>query len=240
MRSTRDPLEAQPGLVLQHGVDGPPARLGEWLRERGIPFVIHHSGQGSPPSPEGHAFVVSLGSDESATAETPAWIPAELQALRAAVAQEIPVLGLCFGAQALSVVLGGGIDPLDRPEIGWLAIDTVDPKLPAGPWLQYHFEQMRIPPGAEELARSPAGAAAFRLGPHLGVQFHPEADTELVRRWALIDPKLPALGLTPEELAAESEIHAREAREQAFQLFDSWFAAARLRPGSLQMSRARR
>ena len=34
--------------------------------------------------------------------------------------------GLCFGGQALSLALGGGVDRLARPEIGWFPIEAVD------------------------------------------------------------------------------------------------------------------
>ena len=142
--------------------------------------------------------------------------------LRGAVNAGVPVLGICFGGQALSVALGGWSDPLPSPEIGWIAIESDDVTVPRGPWLQYHSELMRVPPGAHELARSPAGAAAFRKGPHLGLQFHPEVDAELVDQWACADPNLSRSGVTPEDLAAQSAVHAEPGRERAFALFDGW------------------
>lgn len=219
--------QQRPGLVLQHGELGPPARLGEWLGERQIPFVIHHASEEPPPDPGGFSFVASLGSQHSAAATEPSWIPEEIATLRSAVAQDVPVLGLCFGGQALSVALGGGSERLEKPEIGWLRVDSDDARVPPGPWLHYHFELMRLPPGARELARSPAGIAAFALGPHLGVQFHPEVDAQIVEQWARKDPQLHTVGLTSERLTAESIRHAPGAREQAFRLFDGWLAAAR-------------
>ena len=47
---------------------------------------------------------------------------------------------------------------------------------------------VELPPGAVELARTPAGVQALRLGAAAwGVQFHPEVDLELVRPWAAAD-----------------------------------------------------
>ncbi|MGH2873901.1 MAG: type 1 glutamine amidotransferase [Solirubrobacteraceae bacterium] len=215
---------SKPGVILQHGEDGPPARLGAWLRERALPFVTWRSWVQPPPDPSEHSFVVSLGAEQSANDSHPQWVPDEIETLRRAVAAEVPVLGVCFGGQALSLALGGGCDVLDRPEIGWVAVDSDDESVPAGPWLQYHFEQLRVPPGARELARSPAGPAAFRHGRHLGVQFHPEADAPLLELWARTDPKLPETGITPEQLAAQSDAHAAAALPQAFALFDGWLA----------------
>jgi GMP synthase-like glutamine amidotransferase len=212
---------SKPGVILQHGDDGPPARFGEWLRDRGLPFVVHHVLEQAPPDPRNHGFVVSLGSERSA-ADLDGWVPGEIDALRAAVAADVPVLGLCFGGQALSLALGGGVDVLAVPEIGWISVRSDDDSIPSGPWLQYHFDLMRVPPGAQELARSPAGPAAFRHGRHLGVQFHPEADGALVDRWARTDPKLPATGITPNRLAEQSALYAEGARDQAYRLFDDW------------------
>ena len=55
---------------------------------------------------------------------------------------------MCFGGQALSTVLGGGVDALDRPEVGWLPIHSEADWLAAGPWLHYHNEVLRVPAGA--------------------------------------------------------------------------------------------
>lgn len=120
----------------------------------------------------------------------------------------------------------------------------MDDRVPTGPWLQYHFELMRVPPCAHELARSPKGRAAFGYGPHLGLQFHPEADAPMVERWAYIDPHLPETGLTPEFLGAESRAHAPGSPEPAFRLCDGWRSHAfisgrpRARSGRLTVLRA--
>jgi GMP synthase-like glutamine amidotransferase len=218
---------SKPGLILQHGDDGPPGRLGEWLRERGLTFVVHPAAEQAPPDPRDFSFVASLGSEHSA-GQTDGWVVDEIAALRQAVVADVPVLGLCFGGQALSVALGGGIEVLPTPEIGWIPVESLDPAIPGGRWLQYHYDLMRLPPGAQELARSPAGLAAFRYGRHLGLQFHPEVDADLVDLWARTDPKLPSTGITVEELALQSEAYAGPARRQAFRLFDSWLEASLL------------
>ena len=57
---------SKPGLILQHGDDGPPARFGDWLAERNLPFVVHPAWKQPPPDPRGFSFVASLGSERSA------------------------------------------------------------------------------------------------------------------------------------------------------------------------------
>jgi GMP synthase-like glutamine amidotransferase len=220
----------RPGIILQHGDLGPPGVFEEWLRERGIPFEVHAAWRDPMPEVRGAPFLASLGAIQSVTQSEPEWVPAEVEVVREAVAADVPVLGLCFGGQALSAVLGGGVDRLERTEIGWIAIESAAPgEVPEGPWLQWHNEILRIPPGATLLGHSPAGPAAFRHGRHLGVQFHPEATTEIADSWALADPALDSHGVTREELAEQSRRHGETARRAAFALFDGWWAKG---PGS--------
>jgi GMP synthase-like glutamine amidotransferase len=213
----------RPGIVLQHGDLGPPGLFGEWMNERGIPFEVHEVWHAPVPDVRSAGFVASLGAVESVAEAEPPWVPAEIAAVGDAVAADVPVLGLCFGGQVLSAALGGGVDRLPRCEIGWIGVEPVDGQFPRGPWLHWHDDLLRIPAGAELLARSPAGPAAFRHGRHLGVQFHPEVTPEILDAWAVADQGLEQRGSTRQELAEQSAAYAARAREQAFALFDQWW-----------------
>ena len=54
--------------------------------------------------------MVALGSDRSVHASPDPWIAAQLAFLRAAHDAGVPVLGICFGAQALAAALGGRVN----------------------------------------------------------------------------------------------------------------------------------
>lgn len=178
----------KPVLIRQHGPSGPPGVFAEWLRDRGMPAVIHPAYLGIPaPAPDEFAFVASLGSADSPNDAKPE-VTEELKLLERAIEADVPVLGLCFGGQALAVVLGGSIEPADRPELGWHRVNTLDPdQVPAGPWLSWHYDRFTVPDGATELASNEVGSQAFRFGRHLGVQFHPESRIEHVEVWAQKD-----------------------------------------------------
>ena len=219
---------SRPGLILRHSENGAPGRLGEWATERSIPFVVHHSWEQPPDlDPADYRFVAPLGAAPSVNDTEPEWIPTELAFLRRAVDAGTPVLGLCWGGQALSVVLGGTVGPAPSPEKGWLAIDSTDPEIPAGPWGHYHSEMFTVPDGATELARTAVGPSAFRIGPHLGLQFHPEVTPEVMARWARQDPSQTDAGRRA--LDAEGARDSAAARPSAFALFDAWWARARKR-----------
>jgi GMP synthase-like glutamine amidotransferase len=218
----------KPGLILQHGSAGPPGVLGEWLAREGIEYETVPVWEAETlPDPAGRSFVASLGSQHSVRDRDPGWIDAELQHLHRAVEADVPVLGLCFGGQALSTVLGGGVDALDRPEVGWLRVHSEADWLEPGPWLHYHHEVLRVPAGAQSLARNDVGPAAFSFGPHLGTQFHPEATAEMVDAWAARDDELDTAGVTRAELATQGTRYARAARQAALRLFDAWWTMAR-------------
>ena len=90
-----------------------------------------------------------------ATRTTPA-SPPSVSCSRARSRATCPVLGLCYGGQVLAAVLGAEVGPAPMPELGWRTIETDDPELvPAGPWLEWHYERFCTPPGATELARPP-------------------------------------------------------------------------------------
>jgi GMP synthase-like glutamine amidotransferase len=223
-------VTAATALILQHGDWGPPGLLGEWAEARGIALDVHHAKHGAPlPELNGQAFVASLGSPHNPNDTDVAEVAAELAFLQAAVARDIPVLGLCFGGQMLAATLGGTVEQAPQREIGWHAIDSTNTEeIPEGPWLQWHFDRFTLPPGAQQLASSPAGVQAFRHGRHLGVQFHPESTIDIVRQWARAeDPRLDDLSVADrEQLLEDGRDHADAAQAAAFDLFDAFWRRA--------------
>lgn len=214
-------MTARPALILQHGDWGPPGLLAEWADKRAIPYEVHRVDQDPRgiPAAQDFGFIAVLGSDRSPRDRGAApEVDAELTWLADAVAREVPVLGLCYGGQALAAVLGAEVEPAPQPELGWCTVETDVPELvPPGPWLTWHHDRFSLPPGAVALARSPRALQAFAAGPHLGVQFHPESTVEIVREWARLD------GEPPPEAPPD---HGAGARRRAFQLFDAFLARA--------------
>ena len=196
-------------VIRHHDVDTA-GFIAEAFEARGAELAVHLVTDDGPlPALEGVDHVVVLGAVNSVNDEGPAsvWIAEELAWLRGADQAGVPVLGICFGAQALCAALGGRVEAMEDKEIGWFTVDSADEDaVPAGPWLEFHGDRCVLPAHATVLARNDAAVQAFRIGPHLAVQFHPEVDGALLKRWldAHTDAETRQLGIDPDQFLADT------------------------------------
>lgn len=189
-------------LVVQHEVECPPARLGDWLLESGCRLEVRHPYAGDE-LPDHTALVEAcdaalvlggaMGADDD---EHLGWIGPTKQLIRAAAEQQLPTLGVCLGHQLIASALGGqvGRNPLGQQvgvlDVGWADAAAADPLFGAlaTPRRGLHWNNdvvTRLPEGAVELARTGRGEVQVaRFGPAMwGVQLHPEVDAAIVASW---------------------------------------------------------
>jgi GMP synthase-like glutamine amidotransferase len=219
-------------IVVRHHAIDDPGFIADAFRARGAERVVHQFPKdGALPGLAGVDHIVVLGAAWSVYEERiSGWIGAELDWLRAADAAGIPVLGICFGAQALTAALGGEVEAAPRSEVGWTIVETLDPDLiEPGPWLEFHHDRCLMPPGARLLARNELCVQAFTIGPHLAVQFHPEVDAAQVSRWLADGGKAEAerAGQDPGALLAQSESEEQQAALRADRLVAAALRLAR-------------
>lgn len=118
-------------------------------------------------------------------------LEAECKLLAEAVDRQVPVLGICLGAQLLARALGAEVRPGRRAEIGFASIRVSDPNdpligalAPEATVLHWHSDVFDLPEGARSLASSAAAEhQAFRYGNAWGILFHPEADAAMLESW---------------------------------------------------------
>jgi GMP synthase-like glutamine amidotransferase len=213
------------GAVLQTQDDAPAGLIDDWTAARDLALHIVRVDRGEPlPEPRDHAFAVVLGSSASVASRDRPWVADIVDWVRAADAAHVPVLGVCFGAQALAAALGGRVRRLREREIGWVTVDSADPeRIPPGPWLTWHEDGLELPPLAYELARNRFGVQAFCHCRHLAVQFHPEVTAEIATAWAS-DAAAP----DREALEHGTAAHAATAAADAMRLLDGFAARAGL------------
>lgn len=229
-------MTARRALVICHSAGEGAGRVGERLRERGYEFepLVIVSDPALPvshtpfPEPTQFDLVAAFGAPWSVydTKTIGTWITRELRVLRDAHDRGVPVLGVCFGAQALAAALGGLVTRAPVPEIGWHGIDSDETWIDAGPWFQWHHDRFTLPPGATELARSARAPQAFRSGRSFGVQFHPEVDDAVVRDWLdgrhRDEDEFRAAAADPVAIAASAEAMVQRSLPAADRLVDGF------------------
>ncbi|MHB8517642.1 MAG: type 1 glutamine amidotransferase [Acidimicrobiales bacterium] len=212
-------------LVLRHHDEDRPGLVGEAFEARGYDVDLVMMNETSvTPSLEGYDALIILGSkcavyDQEVEA---AWFHRELDLIGDAVERLLPILGICFGAQALCRYYGGDVRRAPDGEIGWFEINVVaDVELPSGPWFEFHFDNCSLPPSAELWATSPRAVQAFAIGHNVGVQFHPEIDEAQLKEWLAADEdETRDLGLDLETLLSETARETPAARVRAQALVD--------------------
>jgi GMP synthase-like glutamine amidotransferase len=192
--------------------------------------------------------IVSLGGPQSAN-DGDAWVAQEQALLRAAHEAQVPVLGLCLGAQMLAKALGGTVAKMDKPEFGWVdvratGIGVEDVLHPGIGWSQTVFSShgehvSQLPEGATVVWKGKAcPVQAFRVGPFsYGFQYHPEwtRETILAEIAAMSDADLAAAGTTRHHARDATAEHAADAERRSHRLFEAanlvLFPSSRLQTG---------
>ena len=196
----------KPVLIVTHLEDRSSGLVRACLQDAGCEVVQADKVNGDPlPAVASVRGIVSMGGRESATrVHEDAFLSAEVDLMAAALEREVPVLGLCLGAQLLAVAGGGRVSAIGRMVADWepislrpgAAADPVFGALPDGlPVLKWHEDMIEAPPGATALATAPGpGAALYRIGQTAwGSQAHLEVTPQL-----LVDTWLGDPGSTPE------------------------------------------
>src|SRR6266576_2528797 len=195
--------------------------IGEAFEAHGASLAVHlFPDEGPLPALDGVDYVIVFGAVSSVNDPDP-WIAEELAWLRGADRAGVPVLGICFGAQALCAALGGRVEAMPVKEVGWFTVTSADEDaVPAGPWLEFHEDHCVLPAGATVLARNDTAVQAFRIGRHLAVQFHPDVDGPQLKRWldSLGAREAVAAGTDPDQFLADTIREEPAARARADRL----------------------
>ncbi|MCS7279410.1 MAG: gamma-glutamyl-gamma-aminobutyrate hydrolase family protein [Thermodesulfobacteriaceae bacterium] len=179
-----------------------------------IEYLDTFQGAKLDKSLEKYAFLVVLGGPMGVyeVSKYP-FLNYELSLIEEALKREIPLLGICLGAQLLAKVLGAEVYPGPIKEIGWLEVFKVEEhpyfiqfpeKLKV---FQWHGDTFDLPSGAIRVFSSKYYEnQGFVYGKAVGLQFHIEVDKDLAKLWA----KEYLTELTEEGLSEEILIKVEE------------------------------
>lgn len=206
-------------LTFQHLDIEHPGRLGATLRDHGFRLDIRRPDRGDPLPPDlddVHALLI-MGGPQNVGDGLP-WMQREAEFVRDAHERELPVVGICLGAQIVADALGGTVSPMERAEWGFHDVSLTDAgqtetMLAGVPWRhpQFHchgHEVSELPPDAVNLASSEMCAhQAFRVGLRtFGFQFHFECDRQMVSDFCShFAESIVKAGRRAEEIEAEAD-----------------------------------
>lgn len=200
-----------------------------WTEGRAVEVLRPAHGAALPLHLGSHAGVLITGSAASWADGVP-WGEPLLHLLRTAAEEGVPVLGVCFGHQALGAAFGRGVRKAPVPEVGWKEVrvhDATDPVLgalaPGFCVFLSHEDEVVPDPGPLQVLASTAlcPVAAVRLpgAPIWGVQFHAELGLEEAQHLVgYRSRKHPQLALDV-EAELERAAHAHEVAPGLFGRF---------------------
>ena len=193
-------------LVFEHHPLETAGRLGRILNDRGhrLRVVQLHEREAVPAGLADVDGLISLGGPMNVDqADDHPWMDDELGLIREAHDANLPVLGVCLGAQLIAHALGGEVGPMDGPaEIGFAPVTSsffgsTDPIHLGVPWRTTPFhahaqEVKKAPPGGTPIPLSSSARCkcqAFKSGLNTyGFQYHFEWTREMIERVLRDDP----------------------------------------------------
>jgi len=183
-------------LIILHVENEGPGALGEGFAALGA--EIHtarlYAGDPLPQDPREADAIVSMGGPMDVYAEERyPFLREETAFLARAIEAEVPLLGVCLGAQIIAKAAGAPVRLGAAKELGWCEVDLTEEGRRDGLFLalpesfvvfQWHEDTFEIPAGGVRLASSPECAnQAFRIRRAYGLQFHLEATREMLAAW---------------------------------------------------------
>jgi len=183
-------------LIITHVESEGPGTLGDFLTSQNIDVerVKLYEGEILPEDPLNYDTIITMGGPMGVydDARYP-FLREEIGFLRKVIEANVPLLGICLGAQLIALACDAPVKKATAREVGWKNIfvteegkkDMLFQGLPAVMSVfQWHEDAFEIPEGATFLATGwDCENQAFRYRNAFGLQFHIEVTREMLSQW---------------------------------------------------------
>lgn len=192
-------------LIFKHSRAWSNDRCSTLLEAKGYQIDWCYPMEGEPlPDPRQYSAAVMFGSRDSVNDPEP-WIKNELNWLEDCLKANCPFLGICFGGQLLAKVLGARVakHAESLTEIGFT--DILPRKQTEASFasplklFQWHREGFDLPSDTKLLCSSeryPNQAFRYQDAAY-GLQFHPEVNHDIIKKWFSGNDDYESEGLDP-------------------------------------------
>lgn len=213
-------------LVLQHVESEGLGIIENALRQKGVRacYIKIFKGEKIPRDTDVHDGLIILGGPMGVYEEDIyPFIKDELMLIKTAIKNNIPILGICLGAQMLAKAAGADVYKGKKKEIGWYKVKLSDEGKRDSLFIglpeeftvfQWHGDTFDIPANSKCLASSElfpnqiikAGSNAY------GLQFHLEVTEDMIKNWInLNDGELDSVKsyINPKNIINETANHIK-------------------------------
>jgi len=230
-------------LIFRFSPTEGPGYLETFLNDRSIKWQLIQldAGQPVPEFNEEIAAIALMGGPMSVNDEL-CWIEPILHLIRAAIAEDVPVIGHCLGGQLLAKALGAEVKDNACIEIGWGEVNVEQEKA-AQEWFggaekfdafHWHYQTFSIPYGATPIMNSRycRNQAFVFNDKHIGFQCHIEMTETMVRQWCddgedeLIEIPADASVLTKQEILLTLGARVAKLNKIATNVYQHWLSKA--------------
>lgn len=199
-------------------------------------YIRVHEGHPVPKEMKGAGGLIVMGGPMAAyQADRYPFLRDEMVLIEQAVTEELPVLGVCLGAQIVAAALGAKVtrNPAGK-EIGWYPVTLSDAAAEDRLWrgvaptitpFHWHGDIFELPAGAVSLASSgKTPCQAFRYGNSVyALQFHIEVTPESVAAMAAEWPReLEKEKISAAEMIGAAAGHVPELELLSDAIFGRW------------------
>ncbi|NBC84168.1 MAG: amidotransferase [Bacteroidetes bacterium] len=181
-------------LIIQHVPFEGPGAIEKWAAERNYLYNIHkvYANERFPDVSDISGLVVMGGPMSVNDHAIFPWISDEIGFIKECIKQNVPVVGICLGAQFLAKAMNAKVYKAKEKEIGWFPItfnisrfpDKMQPVDHQTDVFHWHGETFDLPGDCKLLASSKSTPNQLFLYEKriLGIQFHIELNHENINQ----------------------------------------------------------